>query len=1088
LSYLSDWQYRKKITIQGQSGAGTDYQVLLKVGESSGASGYDFHVEGHSSNFPSDTNQSGDLRFTKSDGTTLLNFWVEKVEGTSPNRVAYCWIKITDNLDSNVDIYCYYGNSNAGNVSSVTNTFIREISNLKGAWHCDENSGDTVEDSSGNNHDGTKHGATWTDGKFGNALNFDGNDYVDLGDILDDVFAGADKKFSFSVWVKPSAQMTNNHIIVKLADSGCSEDQRQFVFRLLTDSKPEFMYYCGLSTFNYRGILGSTPITDLNKWYHLIVTYDGSIDTNNGLDRVKIYVDGQAESTTLDYSGGSLGDIQNGTAHLGFGVYLNSSGSPCGSAYFNGIMDEIFIFDKVLTAEEVSDLYNNYGYTTTSYSGKVLVRKRVDPEPSFSSSSLEEESFKLYDIDICILEHKLSCNYSVDICVAKQGWLPYNFRRQITIDNTSNSNNLIDYQVKIILNSDNFNFNHAKDDGSDIAFADSNGTSVLYHWKEKWDKNNQEAILWVKVPSIPASSTKTIYLYYGNSEAEDSSDGDNTFDFFDDFIDTIDTNKWNIKGNSDNLDISNSVLDIYISEHTGDGNCISNGIVSKTYTIETGHILEALVKGDSQRRNYWVFVGANDNEGAIWGSTSKQTFCFYQNTEDDTIANSWATDRQYTCITIDYSNWHRYRIDYIDTNTLKFYIDDDLKATHTGTAVPDASRKLELGGDDYSNTNYHVKCDWIRVRKYTDPVPSSTIGSEQTVKEINYSIDAIFTALKQDISIDLLLQKLQSLNYDCDVIIKTIEKIYNIDTLLQKIKFFNYNVDTLIEKIINQYYNVNVLLESLKSSTYILDILIKKLKYINYNLDILLQKFSSINYNIDLIIEEITKKSYSANVLLKALKQESYISDVLLQKFNSINYDADLILNKIGQSQYSIDLILQTEEGKSEYNFDVFLKGILNLNYQSDVLLKLLKLIDYDIDVPLEKLQSFVYDINAILNKLESITYDNDILLEQLQSFNYDIDILLKQLSSSIYDINVLFRQLQTLIYNIDVIIKIIEKQISIDVILSEINEFKYSIDVSLFQKLRFAPCKLILDYNKYNLNLDFQCNKFNLDFACQEE
>jgi len=1024
LAWPNGWTYRKKITIQGQSGAGTNYQVLLKVGESSGASGCDFHVEGHSSNFPSDTNQSGDLRFTKSDGTTLLNFWIEKVEGTSPNRVAYCWVKITDNLDNNVNIYCYYGNSNAGNVSSVTNTFIREISNLKGAWHCDENSGDTVEDSSGNNHNGTKHGATWTDGKFGNALNFDGNDYVDLGDILDDVFAGADKKFSFSLWIKPSAQMTNNCIIVKLADSNCSENQRQFVFRLLTDSKPEFIYYCGLSTFNYRGILGSTPITDLNKWYHLIVTYDGSIDTNNGLDRVKIYVDGQAESTTLDYSGGNLGDIQNGTAHFGFGKYLNSSGSPCGSgAYFNGIMDEIFVFDKVLTAEEVSDLYNNYGYTTTNYSGKVLVRKRIDPEPSFSSSLSEEQASGLVFIDICILEHKLSCNYSVDICVAKQGWLPYNFRRQITIDNTSNSNNLIDYQVKIILNSDNFNFNHAKDDGSDIAFADSNGTSVLYHWKEKWDKDNQEAILWVKVPSIPASSTKTIYLYYGNSEAEDSSDGDNTFDFFDDFIDTIDTNKWNIKGNSDNLDISNSVLDIYISEHTGDGSCISNGIVSKTYTIGTGHILEALVKGDSQRRNYWVFVGANDNEGAIWGGTSKQTFCFYQNTESDTVANSWATNRQYTYITIDYSNWHRYRIDYIDTNTLKFYIDDDLKATHTGTAVPDASRKLELGGDDYSNTNYHVKYDWIRVRKYTDPVPSSTIGSEQTVKEINYSIDAILIALKQDVSIDLLLQKLQSLSYSCDVIIKEIEKIYDID--------------------------------------------------------ILLQKFSSINYNVDVIFGKIIKKNYNIDILLRTFEQKSYISDVLLQKFNSINYNADLILNKIGESQYSIDLILQTEEGKSEYDSDVLLKGILNLNYQFDILLKLLRSIVYNIDISLGKLQSLVYSINAIFNKLELITYDNDILLEQLQSFNYDIDILLKQFSSSIYDINALFKQLQTFTYNIDIIIKIIGKQIPIDIILLKANEIKHSIDVFLFaQRLRFAPCKLTLDYNKYNLNLDFACQE----------
>jgi len=44
--WLSGWNYRKKITIAGSAGAGTNYQVLLKVGESSGASGADFNLNG----------------------------------------------------------------------------------------------------------------------------------------------------------------------------------------------------------------------------------------------------------------------------------------------------------------------------------------------------------------------------------------------------------------------------------------------------------------------------------------------------------------------------------------------------------------------------------------------------------------------------------------------------------------------------------------------------------------------------------------------------------------------------------------------------------------------------------------------------------------------------------------------------------------------------------------------------------------------------------------------------------------------------------------------------------------------------------
>jgi len=121
---IDNWQYRKKITIQGQSNAGNNYQVLLKIGESAGATECDFHVENHSEKFPTDINDSGDLRFTKSDGSTLLDFWIEKVEGTTPNRIAYTWVKIPESLDNDVDIYCYYGNPNAENVSNGDKTFI----------------------------------------------------------------------------------------------------------------------------------------------------------------------------------------------------------------------------------------------------------------------------------------------------------------------------------------------------------------------------------------------------------------------------------------------------------------------------------------------------------------------------------------------------------------------------------------------------------------------------------------------------------------------------------------------------------------------------------------------------------------------------------------------------------------------------------------------------------------------------------------------------------------------------------------------------------------------------------------------------
>ena len=120
---LTDWSYRKKITITGQTGASTNYQIKLLIGETSGATGEDFDVDNKSVSFPSAKNISGDLRFTTSNGETLLDFWVESVTGTTPNRLATIWVEVSADLGSNQDIYCYYGGTTT-NVSSGVNTFI----------------------------------------------------------------------------------------------------------------------------------------------------------------------------------------------------------------------------------------------------------------------------------------------------------------------------------------------------------------------------------------------------------------------------------------------------------------------------------------------------------------------------------------------------------------------------------------------------------------------------------------------------------------------------------------------------------------------------------------------------------------------------------------------------------------------------------------------------------------------------------------------------------------------------------------------------------------------------------------------------
>lgn len=71
-------------------------------------------LENHSALFPSIGN-TGDIRFTASDAVTLLDSHIVNVSGNAPGRIVDAKVKVLANLDTNQDIYLYYGNSSAVN-------------------------------------------------------------------------------------------------------------------------------------------------------------------------------------------------------------------------------------------------------------------------------------------------------------------------------------------------------------------------------------------------------------------------------------------------------------------------------------------------------------------------------------------------------------------------------------------------------------------------------------------------------------------------------------------------------------------------------------------------------------------------------------------------------------------------------------------------------------------------------------------------------------------------------------------------------------------------------------------------------------
>lgn len=115
-SWLSGWSHRKSINLIGQTGAGTDYQILLDIRYGAGTDeGNVFYLDSQCEI------DFDDLRFTDNDGATELDYWIEEY---STSVSASVWVEVADSLEEAAQIYLYYGNSLVGTTSNGYETFV----------------------------------------------------------------------------------------------------------------------------------------------------------------------------------------------------------------------------------------------------------------------------------------------------------------------------------------------------------------------------------------------------------------------------------------------------------------------------------------------------------------------------------------------------------------------------------------------------------------------------------------------------------------------------------------------------------------------------------------------------------------------------------------------------------------------------------------------------------------------------------------------------------------------------------------------------------------------------------------------------
>jgi len=304
------------------------------------------------------------------------------------------------------------------------------------------------------------------------------------------------------------------------------------------------------------------------------------------------------------------------------------------------------------------------------------------------------------------------------------GW---SYRKPITISNSGPA--LTDYQVLVTLDTASLiNAGKMRSDCGDIRFTDSDGTTLLSYWIES-GINTANTRIWVKVPSIPGSATKTIYVYYGNPNATSASNGDETFLFFDDFS-AGNLNKWTILTGS--WSIGTAVLP----------------------TGQSGYVL----KNDNTSAGFWVIrttkpVGSDNViiEGYINPTSVDYEATLALRLSD--VGNYYFAGPgqwdHYFSIAKRVSGTATVELAYTGTETTGWRF---IHFRVSGNSLYGKSDETELSATDndlttgdyagvYSYLGGGLVYVWqVRVRKYASPEPTTSVGQEETPSLVEKTI------------------------------------------------------------------------------------------------------------------------------------------------------------------------------------------------------------------------------------------------------------------------------------------------------------------------------------------------------------
>ena len=197
--------------------------------------------------------------------------------------------------------------------------------NLVAAYAFDEGSGSAANDTSGNGNHGTINQAAWAaTGRYGRALSFNGTS--SMVTVPDAPGLDATSAVTVEAWVNPVTSSNWRSVVMKESASGLA----YALYASDDRGLPGGYANLGSADLNATGV-ATIPA---GTWSHLAMTFDGST--------IRLYVNGTEVSSTP--ASGAL---------ITTGSPLRIGGNAVWGEFFQGLIDEIRIYNRVLTGAEI---------------------------------------------------------------------------------------------------------------------------------------------------------------------------------------------------------------------------------------------------------------------------------------------------------------------------------------------------------------------------------------------------------------------------------------------------------------------------------------------------------------------------------------------------------------------------------------------------------------------------------------------------------------------------------------------------------------------------------------------------------------